>query len=355
VNAIPQRELHLPNSAGEAAGSQSRILVVDDERAIVSTVVRRLQREADVVSGAHSGEAALERFDAQGFDIVVTDISMPGMSGLDLLGAVKERDPLVQVIIMTAHAQLDLVVRALRLHADDYLLKPFDLEQLVHAVRRAAEHRRLMLENQLYRSRLEERVHQQARRLEGLYLAGIRALIAALEARDPRTRGHSDRVTQYSLRIAHALGDVDTRKLALGAALHDIGKIGTRDEVLSKPGPLTPDELHHIREHPVTGVRILEPMLDDAAVLGVVRHHHERWDGRGYPDGIAGQKIPRPARVVAVADSLDAITSPRAYRARRDWGAAIDEITACAGTQFDPDVVHATLAVLREPPAAVAS
>ncbi len=275
---------------------------------------------------------------------------MPGMSGLELLREVKSRDPLVQVIMMTAHAETELAVEALRLQADDYLLKPFELEHLLHSVSRALQHRMLQLENEGYRTQLENRVRGQARRLESLYLAGIRALIAALEAKDNRTRGHSDRVTQYSMRIGEALGCTDRRGLAMGAALHDIGKIGTRDDVLSKPARLTADEAAHIREHPVIGVRILEPILDHPEALSVVRHHHERWDGRGYPDGLAGEEIPLLARIVGVADSLDAITSPRPYRPVRSWGEALQELAACSGSQFDPEVVHAALAALRDRP-----
>ncbi len=326
------------------------MLVVDDEHGITSAILRHLRREGLRVCTAASGEAALQQLAGDAFDVVITDINMPGMSGLDLLAEVKSREPFTQVIVMTAYAQIDLVVSALRLHADDYLLKPFDLQQLIHSVNRCLEHRRLLVENQAYRAHLEDRVRGQAHRLEELYLAGIRSLIAALEAKDPHTRGHSDRVTQYSLRIAEMLGDGGTRSLAIGAALHDIGKIGTRDDVLGKSGPLTPDEANHIRTHPLVGERILAPILDTPDALGVVRHHHERWDGRGYPDGVAGASIPLHARIVAVADSLDAITSARAYRPARGWGDALGEITRCAGSQFDPEVVDAALIALRERP-----
>ena len=212
----------------------------------------------------------------------------------------------------------------------------------------ALEKRRLILENRDYQERLEERVAAQARRLEELFLAGIQALAEALEVKDPYTRGHSVRVSQYSTAIARALRleeDV-VRQIELGGHVHDIGKIGVREEVLNKPARLTDEEYQHIMTHPVVGWRILSPLLAETpASLNIVRSHHERFDGGGVPDGLAGAAIPIEARIAAVADSLDAMTSGRPYRpAVPGWSEALAELRRHGGTQFDPVVVEAALA-----------
>lgn len=194
---------------------------------------------------------------------------------------------------------------------------------------------------------------EQARRIERLYLASTRSLVEALEARDPHTRGHSDRVTKYSVAVGQALAEIDLDQLTVGAQLHDIGKIGTREHVLNKPGPLTNEEREHIRQHPMMGVRILSPIVNEPAIIGIVRNHHERWDGTGYPDHFAGTAIPLLARIVAVADALDAITSSRAYRPPRRWDEATDELERGSGSQFDPDIAAVARRVLRQPPADV--
>jgi HD-GYP domain-containing protein (c-di-GMP phosphodiesterase class II) len=229
----------------------------------------------------------------------------------------------------------------------DYLTKPFNLEEVRARVAQALDRRRLVIENREYRERLEERVAAQARRLEELFLASIQSLAEALEVKDPYTRGHSVRVSHYSAAIARTLGlDAEmVRQIELGGHVHDIGKIGVRESVLNKPGALTPDEYEHIMTHPVVGWRILSPLLAETpAALNIVRSHHERFDGRGVPDRLAGPAIPVEARIAAVADSLDAISSGRPYRpAVPGWTEALDEIRRHSGTQFDPAVVEAAL------------
>ncbi|HUF13454.1 MAG TPA: response regulator [Longimicrobiales bacterium] len=350
TGAVPPTSVDPLERAGPA-----RILVVDDEPSIAKMVDRRLRRDGHHCVLAGSGEEALQRLEHASFDLVVTDVFMPGMTGLELVGRLKSHDPTLQIIVMTAQTEVETAVEALRLNADDYLVKPFDLEQLAHSVARSIEHRRLLLENHDYRQDLEKRVRIQAERLEQFYLAGIRSLVTALEAKDARTRGHSDRVTYYAVEIGRGIDGIQLPSLAAGSQLHDIGKIGTRDDVLAKPGALTRAEREHIQQHPVIGVRILTPILDDPTALAIVRNHHERWEGGGYPDGIAGEEIPLAARIVAVADTLDAITSPRAYRPARSWEAALAEIAAGSGTQFDPVIADACLSRLAERPAGIAA
>ena len=326
-----------------------RVLVVDDQEVVARTVARWLEREGMRCELAFSGEEALRRCDRTAFDLVLADVHMPGGSGLELARALKARDSTVQVIIMTGSTTVETAVEALRVDADDYLVKPFDPPSLIHAVRRAAEHRRLVVENRDYRRHLEERVREQARGLEALYLSSIESLVRALEAKDPHTRGHSDRVARHALSVQRHMPGVPRESLRIGAHLHDIGKIGLRSDVLLKQGSLSDHEFGQVRRHPVVGVEILSPMLDDRVVLDVVRHHHERWDGRGYPDGLAGEAIPLAARIVSVVDSFDAMISSRPYRSGRTPSEALTELQAEAGRQFDPDVVRVACRILARP------
>ena len=336
---------------GETASAIGPALVVDDQPAVAATVAKWLEREGMTCHVAHSGEQALAMAEAESYGLVFADVHMPGESGLELARRLKEKDATIQVVIITGSTTLQTAVEALRLDADDYLVKPFDPAALLHATRRAREHRRLLIENREYRRHLEERVRQQSQRLERLYLSSILALAKALEAKDPHTRGHSDRVAQYALALAERIGDVDPESLEVGGRLHDIGKIGVQGGLLRKNGPLELTEREHVQTHPVVGVEILEPLLDDDTVLHVVRHHHERWDGQGYPDGLAGEEIPLAARIVAVADTYDAMTTVRPYRAARSPEQAVAEIKAEAGRQFDPRVAAVAADVFSAMPA----
>jgi len=268
------------------------------------------------------------------------------MDGIALLRETRTRFPELAVVMITAVADVDVAVSCLAVGAMDYLTKPFNIEEVRARVRQALEKRRLVRDLRAYQEQLEERVRAQARQLEELFLGTMQAFAAALEVKDPYTRGHSVRVSQYSVAIARAMAlDVESvRQIEIGAQLHDIGKIGVREAVLNKPGPLTDEEYEHIMTHPVVGWRILSPLLSDVPMaLHIVRSHHERFDGRGIPDGLEGSEIPIEARIAAVADAFDAMTSGRAYRqgGRMTLAAAVAEVERCCGTQFDPDVVAA--------------
>ena len=317
----------------------TRVLVVDDQAAVSSTVARWLDREGMECRVASSGPEARRMAENGDFDIVFTDVHMPGGSGLELARALKAADPAIQVIVMTGNTTLETAIEAIRLDADDYLVKPFEGAALVHSARRAAEHRRLLLESRHHRRLLERRVREQARRIERLYLASVHSLVAALEAKDRHTRGHSERVAEYAVALNEALGWVaDPESLRIGAQLHDIGKIGMDSGVLRKRGKLTDGERSQILMHPSIGVQILSPMLEDRVILEIVRYHHERWDGTGYPDRLRGDEIPAAARIVAVADTFDAMTTSRPYRAALAGEAALEEIESQAGRQFDPRI-----------------
>ena len=277
--------------------------------------------------------------------VMTSVMGMPRMGGIELLRQLRTKYPDVAVVMVTGNTDVETAVGALGLGAMDYIVKPFQLEEVRARVRQALEKRRLILENRDYQERLEDRVKAQQKRLEELFVAGVQSLSAALEAKDPYTRGHSVRVAAYSAMIARefGLGPELIRQIELGGNVHDIGKIGVREEVLNKTGPLTPEEYDHIMTHPVIGWRILAPLLGDAPrALNIVRWHHERFDGKGLPDRLSRQGIPLEARIVAAADTLDAITSDRPYRvSEKTLPMAVEELRRNSGSQFDPDVIDA--------------
>jgi putative two-component system response regulator len=328
-------------------------LVVDDESHLRQAIRRLMESEGFVCEEAASAEAALVVLAKRPVSVILSDVRMPRMDGLTFLREVRARYPDAAVVMITAVADVDVAVSCLALGAMDYLMKPFHLDEVRARVGQVLEKRRLVLENRSYQVRLEERVRAQARRLEEQFLATMQAFSHALEVKDRYTRGHSIRVSQYSVAIARAM-ELDreiVRQVEIGGHVHDIGKIGVRESVLNKPGPLTDEEYQHIMTHPVVGWRILSPVLTEFPLaLHIVRSHHERFDGRGTPDGLAGTGIPLVARIAAVADSFDAMTSGRAYRrgGRLTLEAAVAELERCSGTQFDPDVVRAFMVAVAE-------
>jgi response regulator RpfG family c-di-GMP phosphodiesterase len=341
---------HAPAGAEpNADAAPTRCLVVDDEPRLRQVLVRLMTRDGFDCTDAANGTEAVAALERAPVALVMSDLRMPGMDGVELLRTVRERWPDTAVVLITAVADVDVAVQCLALGAMDYLTKPFHLEEVRARVRQALERRRLVLENRNHQLQLERRVAEQGHRLEQLFLASMQSLADALEVKDPYTRGHSVRVSRYSTAIGRALGldDDALRELELGGHLHDIGKIGVRESVLNKPGPLSDEEYAHIMTHPAVGWRLLEPLLRDTPLaLNVVRAHHERWDGRGVPDRLAGDDIPFEARIAAVADSFDAMTSDRPYRHGLTLEAARAELVRCSSTQYDPRVVEAFCAAV---------
>lgn len=340
-----------PSSLSTSLREERRCLVVDDEPRLRQALVRLMELDGFTCFESGSGVEALDILAREPVILVLTDLRMPKMDGAMLLREIRERYPDIAVIMITAVAEVEVAVECLGRGAMDYIGKPFVLEEVRARVAQALEKRRLIIENRQYHHALEQRVRAQARRLEELFIASIQSLADALELKDPYTRGHSARVSHYSGLMAREMGlDSDiVRQIELGGHLHDIGKIGVREDVLNKPGRLTADEYSHIMTHPVLGWRILLPLLSDAPVaLNVVRSHHERIDGRGVPDGLAGDAIPREARIACVADAFDAMMSGRPYRtAQLTMNDAIAELERHAGTQFDATAVQALVAVVK--------
>ncbi len=323
-----------------------RCLVVDDEPRLRQILVRVMRADGFIVDEAGNGVEAIAQMERHPATLVLTDIEMPQMDGFSLLRELRSRWPDAAVMMISGNGDVQTAVSCLSVGALDYLTKPFHLEEVRARITSVLERRRLVLENREYQTRLEQKVQAQARRIEQQFLGGVQALAEALEAKDPYTHGHSVRVSQYATAIAHRLGLPPhvIRAVTLGGRLHDIGKIGVREDILTKPARLTPKEYAHVMTHPIVGWRILSAMvIDQPELLNIVRSHHERMDGAGLPDGLLGDEIPLEARIVSVADSFDAMTSGRRYRddGGKVVGDAIAELHRCAGTQFDSECVNA--------------
>ena len=334
---------------------QERIVVVDDEAVVRNVVVASLERAGYVTVAASGAEQAIALLhEGAGCDVVMSDIMMPGVDGLALLDSVARDFPETPVVLFTALQDFHTATDAFRRGAFDYLLKPFARRDLLDTAERALEHGRRQRQNQAYRQNLEGAVSERTARLrsamfdlERSYDVTLEAMGDALDLRDEETEGHSKRVTAYTIALAraHGLDAAALKVIARGAFLHDLGKIATPDAILLKPGRLTDDEMAVMREHCARGYEIVRkiPFLADAAEI--VWTHQEKFDGTGYPRGLKGPEIPMGARIFAVADTLDAITSDRPYRKGRSFAEAIEEIRRCSGTQFDPAVVASFLAL----------
>jgi len=326
-----------------------RILVVEDEDAIREIVCSMLAAANYKTRQASSGLKAMAILDAgEEFELMLSDLMMADLDGMGLLERTKEGYPDMPVVMVTAVHDISVALAAIRNGAYDYLLKPFEREQLLATVRRALENRRLKMENRTYQTELESLVDKRTEQLQNAmadlersYGMTLEALGGALDLKDAETEGHSRRVTVYTIAIARAMGlskdHIDV--IARGAFLHDIGKMAIPDAILRKPGKLDPDEITIMREHCYHGYQILKriPFLKDAAEI--VYAHQEHYDGTGYPRQLKGEEIPLGARLFSVADTLDAITSHRPYRAAQSWAAAREEIKVWSGRQFDPEVV----------------
>src|SRR5207302_4011421 len=327
-----------------------RILVVDDEDSIREIVSSMLSAAGYQCRQAGSGVDALAVLNTgEDFALMLTDIMMRDLDGIGLLEQTKIKFPEMPVIMVTAVHDISVALAAIRNGAYDYLLKPFEREQLLAMVRRALEHRRLKLENRAYQSNLEslvaartEQLRQAMTDLERSYDITLEALGDALDLKDAETEGHSKRVTAFTIAMARAMGLAPDkiRIIARGAFLHDIGKMAIPDAILRKPGPLTKDETAIMQEHALRGYQMLRkiPFLSEAAEI--VYSHQEKFDGTGYPRGLKGEEIPLGARIFSVADTLDAITSDRPYRPAQTLQAARIEIYRWSGRQFDPQVVE---------------
>lgn len=326
----------------------NRILVVDDDAAVGAAICATLARAGFVQTLVRNRLDALRRFGDGAFDLVMLDVVLKDGDGLALLETVKQVRPDVPVIMISGLHDIGVAISAIKKGAYDYLLKPVGQGQLLATVRRALEQRKSDGHENLNRQDLERLVEARTEMLrlaiadlERSYDITLEALGNALDLKDTETEGHSKRVTAYAIVLARAmnLDPSEIKVIARGAFLHDIGKMAIPDAILAKPGKLTPEEQAVMREHCVRGYTMLKkiPFLEDSAEI--VFSHQEHYDGSGYSRGLRGKEIPVGARIFAVADALDAITSDRPYRKAKSFAEARREIERCSGTQFDPAIV----------------
>lgn len=354
----PRRAMLQPGMSSPEAvpGTPARILVVDDESTIRDLLSHFLTARGYRCSTAEGAQVAIDTMGSEEFDLVISDVRMPQMTGLQLLGHLQQQHPAVPVIMITAVADLETAVDAMKQGAADYITKPFDLTKVVASVRNALDVRVKRRQDEQLRSRLEEMVQSKSyaldsalKTLESERDMTLEALVRALDARESETRCHSLRVQGYAVRLARACGMEGhlLDEVARGALLHDIGKIGISDTILLKPGKLSDEEWVEMRKHPKLGYDILRGInfLDGAAEL--VLRHHERWNGSGYPGGLKGDEIPLGARIFGVVDSLDAMTSDRPYRKALPYEYAREEISRLSGVLYDRRVVEVFLDIPR--------
>jgi response regulator RpfG family c-di-GMP phosphodiesterase len=339
------------------------ILIVDDEPPIRKLLSLHLSQEYNCLTASSADEAA-ELLANGDFNLLITDITMPGASGIELCQLVQKSSPETVVVMASGMTDIEYAIESMRHGAFDYITKPFDLTLVSMSVDRALRHQSLLAARRHYEESLEQAVRDRTSELRSVnhdlnsmlemlynnYRATLRALAGALEARDVETRGHSDRVVAYCLRLGRELGIAHSDLIGLeqGALLHDIGKIGVPDHILLKTGGLTQEEWVEMRRHIEHGIRIISGIDFLRGARPIVGQHHEKFNGSGYPLGLAGEQIHIHARIFAVADAFDAITSDRPYRAAQSYAAAREEIIRHAGAHFDPKVVRAFLAISEE-------
>jgi putative nucleotidyltransferase with HDIG domain len=333
-----------------AAVQPPTVLVVDDDRSVREVLSAVLKEEGYPVRQAEGADAALQMLRGDDLPLVLCDLKMPEHDGLWLLDHVLQRHPHAAVVMLTGYGDTESAVDCLKRGAADYLLKPPRVTELVRAIERAWSRSKLTSARARYHQGLARRVRERTAELtaalEGIahsYSNTLVALVHALDAREHETSDHSQRVVRYTVAIARRMGipEDQIEHIGRGALLHDIGKIGVPDSILLKPGPLTQAEWAEMRRHPEVGYRILQAIDFLRPAAEIVLAHQERWDGGGYPHKLRGEAIPLGARIFAIADTLDAMTSDRPYRKAATFAEARMEISRCGGTQFDPRCAQA--------------
>ena len=331
------------------------ILVVDDEEPIRNALKKFLAQQQFSVYAAGSGDEALSELRRHKIALMLCDIRMPGTSGIDLVPQAIEIEPDLAILMLTAVNDATSAALCMQRGAMDYLTKPIELADLGRAVQRALKRREMLLENRELNRWLKEEVttrtaelHRERQKLERISVATLEALVNALEAKDPYMRGHSARVADLAATIAAELGlsDEEVERVRVAGRLHDVGKIGTREAVLNKQGPLTPEEFEHVKQHVLIGSQILAPLPHLQPSIAMVRSHHERWDGAGYPDGLRGEEIPVGARVIGAAEVYDALCTSRPYQDKMTPEETVKRMAEMSGSVLDPKVYEALARVV---------
>lgn len=343
ADARPPQTVPIRDAAYDAAADRTRVLIVDDEPGIRRPLSMFLESQGCHVRDAEDVATALAHFDRGLWDVVITDIAMPGKDGIELLREVKSRDPDVEVIMITGYLDVQYAIKALKMGAFDYFQKPFEFDRILVALQRVAERRMLRREaREADRLRIEQGVMAKA------VLETTLGFARAVEERDRCNIGHGQRTATLAAMLGTELGfDAEhVQKLREAALLHDVGKIAIDDAILNKPGRLTEEEFATIRRHAEIGDYMLSPVSFLGDIRKAVRHHHERWDGKGYPDGLAGTDIPLDARILTIADYFDSITSMRPYRKPMTVDQAETTMRADLGA-FDPELLEIFLRKVR--------
>ena len=335
------------------------VLVVDDEDGIRNALKRFLTGQGYEVALASTGDEAIAVLQRQKVTCVLLDVNLPGASGVDLVPRILEAEPDAAVLMLTAVNDATAAALCMQRGAFDYLTKPIDLDVLARAIQRALNRRHTRLEDQQINRWLKEEVaartaevRAERANLERISVATLEALVNALEAKDPYLRGHSARVADLAATIAAEMGfdDEQIERVRTGGRLHDIGKIGIREEILNKQGPLTDEEYEHVKQHVVVGSQILGPLVHLQEVIAFVRSHHERWDGHGYPDRLEAERIPYGARIIGAVEIYDALTTSRPYQEKMPAETAVERMRDLTGSVLDPAVHRALEMVIRHRP-----
>jgi len=346
---------------------KAKILIVDDEMRVREILSRKLTDDGYNCLAAADGNIALKMLRADSVELVLLDVMMPGKAGPEVLREIKAKYPDTAVIMVTAIADVQTAIGLMRMGAYDYIIKPVELNVLTVSLDRALEKRKLIIENRDYQQHLEQRVEEQTKKIRQSFLNSTTSLAYALEAKDKFTHGHSEGVTEIAVAVAKEMAAPKyiAEKIKLAGLLHDVGKIGVSEMILNKPGKLTDDEWELVKAHCEVGERILSPIVEDREILEMVRHHHERFDGKGYPDGLSGEQMTKGldiivltdtysrvlsqgAMALAVADAYDAMTSDRPYRPAMPHEAACSELIRGKGKQFAPVIVDTFISLMNK-------
>lgn len=335
----------------------ANILIVDDEQMIRDLLCITLSREKYICFQSSNADEGLDVIRNKEIDLALLDVMMPGSSGIELLKDLKKISPDTAVLMITALSDIETALACIHLGAEDYITKPFSVDNIVIKARNALEKRRLVRENMKYQNELELKVLEQTRVIRAAmeeinlsYESTLTALVRSLDARESEVGSHSERVMNYTLLLSRSMGitEPELTVISKGALLHDIGKIGVSDNILLKPGKLTTEEWDEMQKHPQIGYEILCDIKFLKGASEFILAHHERFDGKGYPNGAKGRDIPLSARIFALVDTLDAMTSDRPYRKALPFENMIQEIMRCRGSQFDPEIVDEFLLIRRE-------
>ncbi|MBU4554498.1 MAG: response regulator [Eubacteriales bacterium] len=330
---------------------QNRVLIVDDELG-PREALRMILNDHYDVSTVSDGHQALDRLSCSEFDLVILDIRMPGMNGIDVLAEVKKKAPDTEVVMITAYASVDTATIALRHGALDYLIKPFDRRSVLNVVEKGLSRR---TSTRKMKSRLDElllankaladQIDCSIRNIQQHFLETVNSLVAAIDSKDSYTKAHQKRVVRFALALAaeSRLSDREMGLLEQAALLHDIGKIGVPEQILRKAATLTVEEFEIVKQHPIIGAKIITPVQALREAVPMVLHHHDRFDGTGYPDGLKGAAIPLGARIIAIADAVDAMLSNRPYASAMTVDQVRNQLRLFAGTQFDPWLIDLAL------------